>query len=65
LLLLILSQCPKIGAGIKTCQARGKKLTISLGGAAGVYGFVDDAEAKRFAHIVWQTVSCLVAATVA
>ena len=45
-----------VAASIKTCQARGKKLRLSLGGAAGVYGFSSDADAQQFAQIIWQMV---------
>ncbi|KAF9129255.1 Chitinase 1 [Mortierella sp. 14UC] len=31
----------------------GKAVILSLGGAAGAYGFSDDAEAKDFAHTIW------------
>jgi chitinase len=43
-----------VGTAIKACQARGKKVILSLGGAAGSYGFASDAEATRFAGILWQ-----------
>lgn len=33
-----LLRCPEIGTGISACQARGKKVLLSLGGAAGLYG---------------------------
>lgn len=48
-----LLRCPKIEAAIKECQANGKEVLISLGGAVGGYGFKDDAEAKLFASRVW------------
>ena len=48
------AQCPAIADGIKACQARGKKVILSLGGAAGLYGFASDAEAAGFAKILWQ-----------
>jgi chitinase len=35
------------------CQSKGKAIILSLGGAAGAYGFSDDAEAKDFAHTIW------------
>ncbi|GBF95961.1 chitinase [Raphidocelis subcapitata] len=49
-----LLKCPAIADGIKRCQARGKKVLLSLGGAAGVYGFASDAEATNFAKVIWQ-----------
>lgn len=47
-------QCPTVGTAIKACQARGKKVVLSLGGAAGLYGFASDAEAAAFANTLWQ-----------
>jgi len=38
---------------VKLCQSKGKAVILSLGGAAGAYGFSDDAEAKDFAHMIW------------
>jgi len=40
-------------ADIKTCQAAGKKILLSLGGAAGSYGFTSDSQAETFADTVW------------
>ncbi|KAG0315321.1 Chitinase 1, partial [Dissophora globulifera] len=48
-----LLHCPDTGAGIKQCQSKGKAILLSLGGAAGAYGFSNDAEAKDFAHMIW------------
>ncbi|KAF9308941.1 Chitinase 1 [Podila horticola] len=48
-----LLHCPDTGAGVKMCQSKGKAIILSLGGAAGAYGFSDDAEAKDFAHTIW------------
>ncbi|KAK9765142.1 Chitinase 2 [Basidiobolus ranarum] len=45
--------CPAIGEDIKYCQSQGKKVIMSLGGAAGSYGFSNDADATRFAKTVW------------
>ena len=36
------------GRDIPTCQALGKKLILSMGGAAGVYGFRSAAAAQRY-----------------
>jgi chitinase len=47
------AQCPAVGTAIKACQAKGKKVVLSLGGAAGVYGFASDAEATTFANTLW------------
>ncbi|KAG0014458.1 Chitinase 1 [Podila clonocystis] len=48
-----LLHCPDTGAGVKMCQSKGKAIILSLGGAAGAYGFSDNAEAKDFAHTIW------------
>jgi chitinase len=40
-------------ADIKTCQAAGKKILLSLGGAAGSYGFTSDTQAQTFADTLW------------
>ncbi|OAQ36657.1 glycoside hydrolase family 18 protein, partial [Linnemannia elongata AG-77] len=48
-----LLHCPRTGEGVKMCQSKGKAVILSLGGAAGAYGFSDDAEAKDFAHTIW------------
>ncbi|KAJ1952251.1 Chitinase 2, partial [Dipsacomyces acuminosporus] len=45
--------CPNITADIKTCQAAGKKIVLSLGGATGAYGLSSDAEGQTFADTVW------------
>ncbi|KAJ1953676.1 Chitinase 2 [Linderina pennispora] len=46
--------CPAIGADIKTCQAKGKKIVLSLGGG-GIYSYSlgTAAEGKQFADTVW------------
>jgi chitinase len=38
---------------IKTCQDKGKTILMSLGGANGVYGFSNDADAEAFADTLW------------
>eukprot|EP00884_Botryococcus_braunii_P019546 jgi/Botrbrau1/6275/Bobra.0129s0020.1 len=43
------------GPDIFTCQALGKKVILSMGGAAGVYGFRSSAAAVRTATDVWNT----------
>ncbi|KAF9953545.1 Chitinase 1 [Mortierella alpina] len=48
-----LLHCPQTGAGVKLCQSKGKAVILSLGGAAGAYGFSNDAEGKDFAHMIW------------
>lgn len=47
--------CTSVGADIKTCQAKGKILTISLGGAGGSVGFSSDSQAETLADTVWDT----------
>lgn len=46
-------QCQTIAEDIKYCQNKGKTILLSLGDAAGSYGFSDDATAKQFAHTLW------------
>jgi hypothetical protein len=36
------------GRDVPTCQALGKKVILSMGGAAGVYGFTSAAVAQRY-----------------
>ncbi|SGZ58721.1 CIC11C00000004933 [Sungouiella intermedia] len=48
-----LLHCSAVGEDIKTCQAKGKKVLLSLGGAAGNYGFSSDAEGAAFATTLW------------
>jgi chitinase len=38
---------------IKTCQSKGKKILLSLGGAAGSYGFDSEDEATTFAQTLY------------
>ncbi|KAK4516807.1 uncharacterized protein ATC70_011786 [Mucor velutinosus] len=48
-----LLQCTSVAADIKTCQDKGKTILMSLGGASGVYGFANDADAEAFADTLW------------
>ncbi|KAF5382110.1 hypothetical protein D9615_004230 [Tricholomella constricta] len=48
-----LAKCPALTSDIKACQARGKIVTISLGGATGLASFISDAQARTFAETVW------------
>ena len=48
-----LLHCSQIGEDIKTCQAQGKKVLLSLGGAVGNYGFTSVGEAEDFAGTLW------------
>ncbi|KAI6039115.1 glycoside hydrolase family 18 protein [Pisolithus marmoratus] len=45
--------CTFLGPDIETCQAAGKILTISLGGATGSAGFSNDSQAQAFAQTIW------------
>ena len=45
--------CTSVGADIKTCQAKGKIVTLSLGGAGGAVGFSSDADGTQFADQIW------------
>ena len=47
--------CPSIGDDIKSCQAAGKLVLLSLGGASGSYGFTSDSQAQDFAQTLWNT----------
>ncbi|KAL8683102.1 MAG: hypothetical protein Q9186_000916 [Xanthomendoza sp. 1 TL-2023] len=50
----LLSNCPMIGPDIKTCQAMGKKILLSLGGAIPDNQSInDDASAVAFAKFLW------------
>jgi chitinase len=40
-------------ADIKTCQAAGKTVTISLGGATASVGFSSESQAESFAEQIW------------
>lgn len=43
----------RITLDIKTCQSKGKKILLSIGGAAGAYGFSSDSQAKTFAQTLY------------
>ncbi|KAI6122260.1 glycoside hydrolase family 18 protein [Pisolithus croceorrhizus] len=45
--------CTLLGPDIEACQAAGKIVTISLGGADGSVGFANDSQAEAFAQTVW------------
>lgn len=50
----LLSTCPTIGPGIKACQAKGKKVLLSLGGATPAdYYLPSPAVARYFAEFLW------------
>ncbi|KAG2206238.1 hypothetical protein INT47_007251 [Mucor saturninus] len=48
-----LLQCPDVGTDIKICQNKGKTVLMSLGGAAGIYGFANDGDGEAFADTLW------------
>ncbi|KAJ2615041.1 Chitinase 2 [Coemansia sp. RSA 1804] len=48
-----LLHCPNIAKDIKYCQSQGKAVVLSMGGAAGSYGFSGDGDAISFADTVW------------
>ncbi|KAM9936217.1 hypothetical protein OXX80_004211 [Metschnikowia pulcherrima] len=50
-----LLHCRDISDDIKYCQSRGKTVLLSLGGDSGKYGFESDAEARDFAHTMYDT----------
>ncbi|KAF9233637.1 glycoside hydrolase family 18 protein [Melanogaster broomeanus] len=48
-----LPNCSFLASGIEACQAAGKIVTISLGGATGGGGFASDAAGQAYAKIIW------------
>ncbi|EEB87800.1 hypothetical protein MPER_14704, partial [Moniliophthora perniciosa FA553] len=48
-----LPNCASLAADIKSCQAKGKVITLSLGGATGSVGFSSDDQATTFAQTIW------------
>jgi len=48
-----LANCSALATDIETCQAKGKLVTLSLGGATGAVGFKSDEQATTFAQHVW------------
>ncbi|KIP11453.1 carbohydrate-binding module family 5 protein [Phlebiopsis gigantea 11061_1 CR5-6] len=48
-----LPNCASVGTDIKTCQSKGKIVTMSLGGATGSVGFSSDSQGETFADTVW------------
>ncbi|CAL1696369.1 unnamed protein product [Somion occarium] len=45
--------CTSVGTDIKACQAKGKIVTLSLGGAGGSVGFSSDSQAQTLADTIW------------
>ncbi len=50
-----LANCQFMASDIQACQAKGKIITLSLGGATGAATFSSDAQAESFADLVWNT----------
>ncbi|KAF5373590.1 hypothetical protein D9758_000802 [Tetrapyrgos nigripes] len=48
-----LPNCQFMSDDIKACQAKGKIVTLSMGGATGAATFTSDAQAESFAELVW------------
>ncbi|KAF4622900.1 hypothetical protein D9613_001656 [Agrocybe pediades] len=50
-----LPNCAFLAADIQACQAKGKIITLSLGGATGAVGFQSSDQATAFAQTIWNT----------
>ena len=48
-----LPNCAFLAKDIKTCQSKGKIVTLSLGGATGAAGFSSAAQAASFGDTIW------------
>ncbi|KAG6810554.1 hypothetical protein H0H92_011339 [Tricholoma furcatifolium] len=48
-------QSTSLADDIKTCQANGKIVTLSLGGGTGDVGFSSDSQAEQFADTIWNS----------
>ncbi|TFY82384.1 hypothetical protein EWM64_g1629 [Hericium alpestre] len=48
-----LANCSFMASQIEACQAKGKIVTLSLGGATGQVGFSSDSAAQSFADKIW------------
>ncbi|KAG0701832.1 glycoside hydrolase family 18 protein [Suillus ampliporus] len=48
-----LPDCSFLASDIEACQAAGKIVTISLGGATGSNGFANDTQAAAYAQTIW------------
>ncbi|KIL71002.1 glycoside hydrolase family 18 protein [Amanita muscaria Koide BX008] len=48
-----LANCAYMASDIQQCQAKGKILLLSLGGAVAQVGFSDDSQAEWFADTIW------------
>lgn len=48
-----LPDCSFLASDIEYCQAAGKIVTLSFGGATGAVGFTSDAEGEAYAQTIW------------
>jgi chitinase len=48
-----LANCQFLAAGIEACQAAGKIVTLSIGGASGAATFSSTAQGTAFADTIW------------
>ncbi|KIM48366.1 carbohydrate-binding module family 5 protein [Hebeloma cylindrosporum] len=48
-----LPNCSFLASDIRACQAKGKVVTLSLGGATGAVGFQSDSQATTFGQTIW------------
>ncbi|PFH47072.1 glycoside hydrolase family 18 protein, partial [Amanita thiersii Skay4041] len=48
-----LANCQSMASDIKACQAKGKLITLSIGGDRGVSVFASDFQAETFAENIW------------
>lgn len=48
-----LPNCAALASDITSCQAKGKVITLSLGGATGAVGFQSDSQGEVFGQTVW------------
>lgn len=48
-----LLNCSKVSQDIKACQANGKAIVLSIGGASGAYSLPDAAAGRAFADQIW------------
>lgn len=48
-----LPNCQFMASDIQTCQAAGKSLLLSVGGATGAATFSSDAQGTEFANTIW------------
>ncbi|KJA26016.1 carbohydrate-binding module family 5 protein [Hypholoma sublateritium FD-334 SS-4] len=48
-----LPNCSSLASDITACQAKGKIITMSLGGATGAVGFTSASQATTFAQTIW------------